>query len=71
MLVLRDLLCKVPDFERQVRMQAGITTVMPFARDENFVGREDIIKAINERFSRSKTFRRVALEGLGGIGYVM
>ena len=42
---------------------------MPFAQDNDFVGREDILTCIDEGFSQSTTLRRMALTGLGGIGY--
>ena len=57
------------DFKRQGSVKIRVTTVMPFERDEDFVGREDIIKMIDESFSKSQYNRRVALVGLGGIGY--
>jgi hypothetical protein len=47
------------------------TMLMPFARDEDFVGRADVIEMIDEKFSKSKFFRRVALTGLGGVGCAM
>ena len=40
---------------------------VPFERDLKFIGREDIIVEINRRF---QTQRRVALAGIGGIGWV-
>jgi hypothetical protein len=39
--------------------------IMPFDRDLNFVGREDILQEIESRF---KNQRRVALAGIGGVG---
>ncbi|KAM0795974.1 hypothetical protein BDR22DRAFT_919141, partial [Usnea florida] len=42
--------------------------LMPFAQDKDFVGREDILKSIDEGFSQSTTLRRIALAGLGGVG---
>ncbi len=44
--------------------------VIPFGRDEDFVGQEDIIKMMDERFLNFKSVRRVALVGLGGVGFV-
>ena len=41
---------------------------MPFGRDEDLFGRKDIIKVIDKMFSNSKSARRVALVGLGGVG---
>ena len=42
---------------------------MPFAQDKDFVGREDILASIDEGFSHPTTMRRIALAGLGGVGY--
>ena len=42
---------------------------MPFDRDEDFVGREDVLHNIGRIFSDRRLIRRVALAGLGGIGY--
>lgn len=39
--------------------------IMPFDRDQGFVGREDILQEIESRF---KNQRRVALAGIGGVG---
>jgi hypothetical protein len=36
-------------------------------QDPKFIGREDIIKEIDQRF---KANRRVAISGIGGVGYV-
>ena len=44
---------------------------MPFAQDNDFVGREDILTGIDEGFSHPTTLRRIALAGLGGVGYVV
>jgi hypothetical protein len=41
---------------------------MPFVRDSDFVGREDVIQMIEEKFTTCSGLRRVALEGLGGVG---
>jgi NAD-dependent SIR2 family protein deacetylase len=46
-------------------------SILPFGRDEDFVGREEIIKKIEQVFSESQSLRRVALEGLGGVGYAV
>jgi hypothetical protein len=40
---------------------------VPFKRDKQFVGREDIIGQIEEGL---RTEHRVSLYGLGGIGYI-
>jgi hypothetical protein len=42
--------------------------VIPFERDEDFVGREDILEKISNKFAKSKYFHRIALQGLGGVG---
>lgn len=49
--------------------QRDTVFVMPFAQDKDFVGREDILTSLDEGFSQSTTLRRMALAGLGGIGY--
>lgn len=40
--------------------------MVPFVRDEKFVGREDILYQIEKRL---QTQRRVSLAGIGGVGY--
>jgi hypothetical protein len=40
---------------------------VPFERDPKFVGREDLIAAIDQMFVEN---RKVALSGIGGVGYV-
>jgi hypothetical protein len=55
------------------KRQEGLTTsearfILPFARDDLFVGREDIVAKISERRAAVPTHRRVALVGLGGVG---
>ena len=40
---------------------------MPFERDSKFIGREDIITEIGRKF---EVQRRVALAGIGGVGWV-
>ena len=44
---------------------------MPFAQDKDFVGREDILRSIEQGFAQPTTLRRIALAGLGGVGYVV
>jgi hypothetical protein len=39
--------------------------IMPFDRDQSFVGRKDVLKEMENRF---KIQRRVALAGIGGVG---
>lgn len=51
--------------------EADAIVVMPFAQDEDFVGREDTLTGLDEGFSQSRSCRRMALAGLGGIGYVI
>jgi len=43
---------------------------MPFDRDEDFVGREEVLHSIDRILSDRRPVRRLALAGLGGIGYV-
>jgi hypothetical protein len=47
-------------------LRNGYNTV-PFDQDPKFIGREDIIKEIDQRFEAN---RRVAISGIGGVGYV-
>ena len=42
---------------------------MPFAQDKDFVGREDIFTSLDKGFSQSASLQRMALAGLGGIGF--
>ena len=42
---------------------------MPFAQDKDFVGREDIFASLDKGFSQSASLQRMALAGLGGIGF--
>lgn len=39
--------------------------LVPFDRDQDFIGREDIIDQIEQRFESQS---RVALTGIGGVG---
>ena len=41
---------------------------LPFSRDKDFVGREDILESIDQGFLQEKTLQRMALAGIGGIG---
>ncbi len=52
------------EIEKQVHATRAIFMV-PFARDANFLGRQDIIKTVYETFQEINC---VALYGLGGIG---
>ncbi|USP73041.1 hypothetical protein yc1106_00315 [Curvularia clavata] len=42
--------------------------IMPFSRDESFIGREDSIVQIDDRRAAASTHTRIALVGLGGVG---
>ena len=44
--------------------------MVPFSRDELFIGREDIIAEVSKKREQAamRTHTRVALVGLGGIG---
>ncbi|KAF2114590.1 hypothetical protein BDV96DRAFT_600553 [Lophiotrema nucula] len=42
--------------------------IVPFVRDDSFVGREDTIAKISERKVAASIYTRVALVGLGGVG---
>jgi hypothetical protein len=39
--------------------------IIPFDRDQKFIGREDVIEEIEQIFENR---RRVALSGIGGVG---
>jgi hypothetical protein len=56
--------------ERVSALSGQSQFVVPFNRDEDFVGREDVIGEIDHILSDPKKARRVALAGLGGVGYV-
>ncbi|KAH0045052.1 hypothetical protein KCU78_g285, partial [Aureobasidium melanogenum] len=47
---------------------SDVLFIVPFARDDLFVGREDIIAQISERREAASSHPRVALVGLGGVG---
>jgi len=42
--------------------------MVPFERDQQFIGRQESLRALDEHF---KTNHRAALTGLGGVGYVL
>jgi hypothetical protein len=46
------------------------SSMVPFQRDGAFVGREDVLEKIREKFEQaaSQDHSRVALVGLGGVG---
>jgi hypothetical protein len=50
------------------KQKTPLSTV-PFDRDLDFVGRQDILIALESRFSQRESHRRVVLVGLGGVGY--
>jgi hypothetical protein len=51
-------------------MEAPKSTV-PFDKDRKFVGRQDIFNALGSQFSKVGSHNRVALVGLGGVGYAL
>ena len=53
----------------QEAKQTEARIMIPFERDEDFVGREDILEKLSDMFSKPKYLHRVALQGLGGVGY--
>jgi hypothetical protein len=50
------------------RRKTPLSTV-PFDRDPDFVGRQDVLIALESRFSQRESHKRVVLVGLGGVGY--
>jgi hypothetical protein len=44
-------------------------STVPFNRDPDFVGRQDILTALESKFSQRESHKRVVLVGLGGVGY--
>src|SRR5436190_1671066 len=57
-------------FPAQPRNRLEPSFMVPFQRDRMFVGREDIIAAINKRHEQAATasHTRAALVGMGGVG---
>lgn len=47
-------------------IQTEPTFTVPFQRDSRFVGRTDVIAELHQKLASS---RRVALVGIGGVGY--
>ncbi|CZR65200.1 related to kinesin light chain 1 [Phialocephala subalpina] len=43
-------------------------STVPFNRDLNFIGRQDILMALESKFSSQESHKRVVLAGLGGVG---
>ena len=50
------------------RTKSTPQSMIPFAQDKHFVGREKILDNLDNAFSQQE-HNRVALQGLGGIGY--
>ena len=51
-------------------LATSVLFMVPFSRDDFFVGREDIIANISEKRKQAtlRNHTRIALVGLGGIG---
>jgi hypothetical protein len=45
-------------------------STVPFDRDTKFVGRQDVLQALESKLSPADSHNRVVLVGLGGVGYV-
>ncbi len=45
--------------------------MVPFSRDNLFVGREDIIAKVSEHRAAASSHTRIAFVGLGGVGSVL
>ncbi|RDW87375.1 hypothetical protein BP5796_03069 [Coleophoma crateriformis] len=50
------------------RIQRAPAFMVPFERDEHFVGRQDALEALESHFSTRDVHNRVVLAGLGGVG---
>jgi hypothetical protein len=46
-------------------------STVPFNKDPDFVGRQDILQALELQFSQRESHKRVVLVGLGGVGYML
>jgi hypothetical protein len=55
-------------YKRLLLLASDTLFMVPFAKDDLFVGREDSITKISERRAAAPTHTRVALVGLGGVG---
>ncbi|KAF2686316.1 hypothetical protein K458DRAFT_430168 [Lentithecium fluviatile CBS 122367] len=72
--VLRSFIQEEPESQKIAPASApdvstpGALFMVPFARDDLFVGREDIITEISEKRAVSRNHTRLALVELGGIG---
>src|SRR5579871_1872522 len=55
-----------------VHSPTGALFLVPFSKDDLFVGREDIITKISEKRKQtvSQNHTRLGLVGLGGVGYI-
>jgi hypothetical protein len=53
-----------------ILLATDLLFIVPFSRDDLFVGREDIIAEISEKRKQaaSRNHTRLALVGLGGVG---
>ena len=61
-----NLICVVVVEAPRKRLKPSI--MIPYQRDPKFVGRKDILRDIEQRFSVQNTHHRLALVGLGGVG---
>ena len=52
-------------------LQKKPLSTVPFDKDPEFVGREDILGVLKLQFSRPESHKRVVLVGLGGVGYIL
>jgi hypothetical protein len=64
---LSDLLLVSAISSDQPSPPQAILFTVPFDKDAKFIGREDILIEIDKKF---KVQRRVALAGIGGVGWV-
>jgi 7-keto-8-aminopelargonate synthetase-like enzyme len=44
-------------------------STVPISRDKKFVGRQDILRALESQLSQFNHHNRAVLAGLGGVGY--
>jgi hypothetical protein len=44
------------------------SSTVPFAKDSDFIGRQDVIEELDAKFASASSHTRVALLGLGGMG---
>jgi hypothetical protein len=51
-------------------LQKRPLSTVPFDRDLDFVGRQDILRVLKLQFSQQESHKRVVLVGLGGVGYM-